>query len=645
MKNLLTSLLLIVGSFAGNVAITQAQQSFDPKAAHYIWPTEASPYLSSTFAETRSAHFHAALDIKTWGQRGYRVFATRKGTVDRIAIGPKGYGKVIYLRHEDGSYSVYAHLLSFNSQLQELIDSIRLEKNYKFEIERFLGWRNITVEQGDLLGYTGASGIGPPHLHFELRTPTHKPFNPLLTNLSVEDNIAPQIRGISIEPLSYHSSIEGKNEIYTRKIRTTEEPHELGTIEVSGPVGLGVNVFDQANEVNNAYAVYKLSLSLNGQPLFTTRADSFSYGETDQMILDRVYPLLHKNEGSYQRMYLADGNTLPFYENVQNEGILDLPPGTYPITIRATDFKGNSSEASLRLNVSDNNISHTNPKKQENKNLSSPSLLPHRWNWFPNWLTLTAEEFQQLTIASDDSTQFANHRNSIAVDLTRNEYQFVNIPGTGPVTFRRIKPGSFAFIGSDDNQHFAFFPRDTFYDTVSAGIAVQKHTFDSLTVDIIPEAYPLRDSYTFYASRDSNLTDTTSLSYYKLDRFDEDEQWELIPTTFTEKYIIGKAESLGTFVTRRDTTAPQLNNPRLRQRPDNQWVINIEATDNLSGIDYGKTTIFVNGTQGIAEYEPEDDRIVYYHPDFKPADSMKVEVTVYDKMGNKRSEVFMMDNK
>ncbi len=89
------------------------QQEFDPQKAHYLWPTEASPYLTSTFAETRSAHFHAALDIKTWGQRGYEVYATRDGVVDRIAIGPRGYGKVVYLKHNDGSYSVYAHLLSF----------------------------------------------------------------------------------------------------------------------------------------------------------------------------------------------------------------------------------------------------------------------------------------------------------------------------------------------------------------------------------------------------------------------------------------------------------------------------------------------------------------------------------------------------
>ena len=36
----------------------------------YIWPTDASPYLTSTFAETRSTHFHSGIDIKTWGREG-----------------------------------------------------------------------------------------------------------------------------------------------------------------------------------------------------------------------------------------------------------------------------------------------------------------------------------------------------------------------------------------------------------------------------------------------------------------------------------------------------------------------------------------------------------------------------------------------
>ncbi|NGP88550.1 M23 family metallopeptidase [Fodinibius halophilus] len=607
-------------------------------SADYLWPTASSSYLTSTFAETRSQHFHAALDIKTWGRRGYEVYATRDGIVDRIAIGPRGYGKVIYLKHDDGSYSVYAHLLSFNSQLQQLADSVRIAEGYKFEIDRSWGWRGIKVKQGDIIGYSGASGIGPPHLHFELRTPSHKPFNPLLTNLDVKDTIAPQIQGVAVEPLAPQSSIEGNNRIYRKRTWTAGNTYRAGTIRVTGPVGLAIDAFDQSNHVTNAYAAYELSLSVNGMHMFTSRVDSFSYQETDQMFLDRIYPLLQQGKGGYQRLYIADGNTLPFYKTSKNRGRLNLPPGRHKVTIRAKDYFGNSTTASLTLDVqgptnSSDNLSHVDKKT------TSPLLQSaHHWDWFSNWVSVSKATFAQLTVGVD-STQLVTHDDRIAIPFQNSSSLFINTPKLGPLTLYRVKPNTEKVLSSTSQQGFALFPARTFYDTVSVGMTINKHRPDSLTVDMVPEAYPLRDSYKIYVNKDSLLSDTAKLSLYKYDRFD-DQEWELIPTEFTKDFIIGKASSLGTFSLRRDTTAPQLSAPSVHQRPDKKWVLIIEATDNLSGIDYNKTHISVNGVPGIAEFEPEDDRFVYYHPNFEPSESMAIQITTYDLMGNKRSSSF-----
>jgi hypothetical protein len=638
MRKALLFFSLITFLFTSGI-LGQDKQSFNPKTAHYLWPTEASPYLSSTFGETRSSHFHAALDIKTWGQRGYEVYATRDGIIDRIAIGPRGYGKVVYLKHSDGSYSVYAHLLSFNSQLQQLADSIRFAEDYKFEIERFLGWRNMKIKQGNVIGYSGASGIGPPHLHFELRTPSHRPFNPLLTNLTVDDNIAPQILGISVEPLSPESSIEGENKVYTKRAWGKKGRYELGTINITGPVGLGINVFDQSNHVNNSYAVYEISMSIDGQELFRSRADSFSYSETDQMFIDRVYPILKKADKGYQRLYVADGNTLPFYETSSTNGILDLEPGSHTVTIRTADYYGNSSTATMRLFVREKEAARTEILR---KNPTPKQIAPpHKWNWFDNWVTLSKNQFSQVNIGAD-SGNFIQHENGITVPLKELDNLFMNIPGIGPVSLHRINPNSVNIISSDDQKSFAVFPEKTVYDTVSAGMAVQKKSDNSTTVNMLPEAYPLRNSYKFYIQRNSGVTDTTKWSFYKLDR--EDHEWDIIPTAFSDTHVIGEAESLGMFTMQKDTTAPKLDNPRLIQRVDEQWVIMIDAKDNLSEIDYKRTKISVNGVQGIAEFEPEDDRLVYYHPNFVPSSFMKIEVIVFDKMGNKRFLTFALEN-
>lgn len=638
MKKTLLLFLILISSQWGKSLFAQ-QQTFDPSGAHYVWPTEASSYLSSTFAETRSSHFHAALDIKTWGRRGYKVYATRDGIVDRISIGPRGYGKVVYLKHADNSYSVYAHLLSFNPQLQQLADSIRFAEDYKFEIERFLGWKGIEIKQGDVIGYSGASGIGPPHLHFELRTPSHKPFNPLLTNLSVRDDIAPQISGISIEPLSPESSIEGENAIFTKRSWGKKTRYNFGTIDISGPVGLGINAFDQSNGVYNSYAVYELSMSVDGKELFKSRVDSFSYRETDQMFIDRVYPILQESNKGFQRLYIADGNSLPFYSTSRRKGQLNLSPGKHSVTIRAIDYYGNTSIASLRLNVQEKSAVH--PDLSKSSAVEKPISPPDTWNWFSDWVTLTETQFEEVTIGLADYRRYIRHNNGVAVNLKEAENIFMNIPRIGPVLLYRVEPNAMNIISTEDLKNFAIFPKKAVYDTVSIGMSVKKHKADSITVNMLPEVYPLRNAYKFYVNRDTALTDTAKLSFYEFDR--EDVEWELIPTVFSDDYIVAETESLGIFKMKRDTTAPELYNPRLRQRPDGQWLIMIDVEDDLAGIDYTKTKISVNGVRGIAEYEPEDNRFVFYHPDFKPAAKMKIEIDAFDKMGNRQSSTFFLD--
>ena len=144
------STLLLLCCLLPASVLAQGNGTFSPENATYIWPTNAGEFMSSTFGETRSAHFHSALDLKTWGRKGYKVYATRDGILHRIAIGPTGYGKVIYLKHDDGSYSIYAHLMRFEEKIQQIADSIRFQ-DYSFEIDRNLESMNYRIKQGLVL--------------------------------------------------------------------------------------------------------------------------------------------------------------------------------------------------------------------------------------------------------------------------------------------------------------------------------------------------------------------------------------------------------------------------------------------------------------------------------------------------------------
>ena len=625
------------------VVFAQNGDGFHPGRATYLWPTNASNYLSSTFAETRSEHFHAALDLKTWGRRGYKVYATRDGLLHRIAIGPKGYGKVVYLKHDDGSYSIYAHLLRFEDRIQQMADSIRM-RDYSFELDRTLDSLGIRIDQGDLIGLSGASGIGPPHLHFELRTPFERPFNPLLTNLRVDDNIPPRFSSLSVEPLSMFSSIEGDHELYTRRAQKRGSSYTFQTIDTRGAIGLGVDVFDQADRVYNPYAVYELKMYVDGQLFFHSRADSFAYNETNQMFLDRVYPILKKTRKGYQRLYIADGNTLPFYRKTGYSGKLDLEEGVHEIRITAGDFYGNTSSALLRLRVQPvNRISHPAPKRPDQNKLSD--FHTDHWKWFDNWVNIPDTTVEGLTIAPLGSVTVPSlvvaDNQSVNVDLTQTRDLFFRRNYRNHFVARRVNPEEFSIVPATTHNVFAAFDASTFYDTLSVGITTQKYKPDSIRVSVHPENQPIRKPYLLAYELDSTLSAVPNLAFYEYN--ERRNRLSHLETHKKGSYLIAHPESMGSFYALSDTTSPVVNNPGIKRRPDGHWIATLNVHDNLSGIDHTKSVFIVNGIRGIAEFEPEDDRLVYYHPSFKPLNINNLEVEVTDRSGNVLKKTFRLD--
>ena len=346
------SLCQVAVNLLPSASRAQEKPTYLSEDASWLWPTNASRYMSSSFGETRAAHFHAAMDIGTWGHEGYAVFASRDGIVHRVAIGPVGYGNVIYLRHDDGIISLYAHLLDFHPRIRSVVDSLRLQ-DYSFEFDRNMEDFEIRFRRGQQIGWTGSTGVGPPHLHFELRTPEGRPFNPKLAGVYIEDTIPPQFSGLAVEPLSYNSTVNGSPRIYRSRPARRGGRNDFGTLDASGEVGLAVNVSDRANASNNVHAVYELKMYVDDELYFHSRADSFSYGQSRQMFLDRVFPILRDERRGYQRLYVRNANTLPFYQHTGHTGRLDLPPGEYAVRIVASDFYGNSTSAYLQLNVTE----------------------------------------------------------------------------------------------------------------------------------------------------------------------------------------------------------------------------------------------------------------------------------------------------
>lgn len=87
---------------------------------------------------------------------GTPVSAVADGTISFVGY-KSGYGKIIILFHHNGYKTYYGHLSRFNKGIH----------------------KGKKVEQGDLIGYVGATGMATgPHLHYEIRQ-NEIPVNPL----------------------------------------------------------------------------------------------------------------------------------------------------------------------------------------------------------------------------------------------------------------------------------------------------------------------------------------------------------------------------------------------------------------------------------------------------------------------------------
>ncbi len=97
----------------------KAQPSF--QSDYFLAPINIPMYLSGSFGELRSNHFHSGIDIKTQGVSGHRIFASAEGYISRIKVEAAGYGNTLYITHPAGYTTVYAHLDRFRQDIADYV--------------------------------------------------------------------------------------------------------------------------------------------------------------------------------------------------------------------------------------------------------------------------------------------------------------------------------------------------------------------------------------------------------------------------------------------------------------------------------------------------------------------------------------------
>ena len=323
--------ILIIFLLLGNCLHSQTE-SFPL----YPNPVKIPVYLSATFAEIRTNAFHAGVDIRTQGVEGKEVFAVADGYVSRIGVSPFGYGKVLYITHDDGFTSVYAHLSKFNKKIADFVKMKQYE-NKSFSQNILLEEDMFPIKRGDFLGFTGNSGgSGGPHLHYEIRyTDTQEPVNPLFFGLKIKDNIKPCIKGLAIYPLE-NSIVNGSTSpFYTYSL---DNP----SFEVGGDIAFGINVFDQADGSNNKNGPYSIELFADEKLIFSITSYKYSYSETRYVNSLIDYSYFINNKERFIRTEIDEFNKLSVYD--VKDGIVAVNQGdTLKMKYVVKDYNNNVS--------------------------------------------------------------------------------------------------------------------------------------------------------------------------------------------------------------------------------------------------------------------------------------------------------------
>ncbi len=340
--------LVILLFLASLVFKANAQELFP----QYPSPLDIPIYLSATFAELRSNSFHAGVDIKTQGVEGKKVYAVADGYISRIGVSPFGYGNVIYITHNDGFTSVYAHLQSFNKAVTKYVRDYQY-RNKTFTSSIYLSRETFPIKAGDFLGLSGNSGSsGGPHLHYEIRhTKSEKPVNPLYFGLKVSDDVRPNIKGISVYPVDEKSTVERNDKPMYFNVEGKKSNYVLKDkpiVYAYGNIAFGVNTDDQVGTSPNRNGPYSYELYLDDELSFRFECDSFSYSEPKYINSLIDYKRWKEKGNRYVRTEVDPYNKLSMY--VMKKGVVHIIEGdTVDVRFEIADYAGNISKASFKL--------------------------------------------------------------------------------------------------------------------------------------------------------------------------------------------------------------------------------------------------------------------------------------------------------
>jgi hypothetical protein len=316
-----------------------------------IWPVKGRIDLSSSFCDFRPRHFHGGIDIRTGGTEGRRIYSPVDGYVWRIRYSYIGYGKALYLKDSEGYIYVVGHLRRLSDRLEKVVSDWQYKKE-KYSFDIYFEPDSIPVNCRELIAFSGQTGFGAPHIHFEKRNPSNMPLNPLSHGFHLEDKIPPSIEAVA---LVYKDAVSifpnGMRRIHMiPRYDSQRQRYFLDTvILVRAPFGIEIKAFDRIRDRGPGLNICRARLFIDDYVYYEVRYENYDYAQTSMVDLCFNYRLAVEQKEYWHLLYDSPGKDFSGSNSLYKEGGIfsgrtHYSYGLHNARVEIYDAAGNMSE-------------------------------------------------------------------------------------------------------------------------------------------------------------------------------------------------------------------------------------------------------------------------------------------------------------
>jgi hypothetical protein len=305
-------------------------------AKKYHWPLQFNNGFSSAFQEYRSSHFHGGIDLRTKQRTGFPIAAISDGYIYKIRMVKRGSGRGLYLKHHDGNISIYFHLDRFETKLENLLKRLQKIQKKKYIGNYFLK-KPISYKRGQIIGYSGETGSGYPHLHLEVRDRLNFALNPFkYLSFPARDQNPPVISKLLLRHRG-GASINGEiGETVTHFRKRGRGSYIIDKpLVITGHLDPLVKAYDRS-DVGMHAAPYSVNVMLDKQLYYRLSFDRFQRDDNNQ--LGFVYDLNYSRSGNhYYNLFTQKGFQLEAQQQALNPLFDALDYGKHEFRILVED--------------------------------------------------------------------------------------------------------------------------------------------------------------------------------------------------------------------------------------------------------------------------------------------------------------------